>query len=459
MSHPPPPKTDPSTGSRLGGAGLGAALVLLAVLAGLIGQRAADAGTAATAAVTTDVAPTGRTTTVAVEARDMRYYPDRITVPAGDRLVIVLTNVDGRRHDLALASGPATELLAKGDTTRLDAGVIGGTVEGWCTRPAHRQSGMTLTITTTAPAGAEVAAGHAPASTPGTGTSRVDAMTEPGPDFTARDATLPPAPAQRVHRVTMRAQEVRREVAAGVTQALWTFGGTAPGPVLRGRVGETFEITLINDAGAEHGIDFHAEALAPQTAMRTVEPGERTTYRFTAVKAGIWMYHCSAMPLLQHVGNGMYGALVVDPPDLAPVDREYLLVQSELYLGAHGELADAAAMTADRPGAVVFNGYASQYAFRPLDARAGQRVRIWVLNAGPNRDSAFHLVGAPFDAVYAEGSYRLRPGQPGGAQILDLAPASGGFVEAVPTQPGTYPFLTHALADADLGARGVLRVS
>lgn len=193
--------------------------------------------------------------------------------------------------------------------------------------------------------------------------------------------------------------------------------------------------------------------------MRTVEPGERTTYRFTAVKAGIWMYHCSAMPLLQHVGNGMYGALVVDPPDLAPVDREYLLVQSELYLGAHGELADAAAMTADRPGAVVFNGYASQYAFRPLDARAGERVRIWVLNAGPNRDSAFHLVGAPFDAVYAEGSYRLRPGQPGGAQILDLAPASGGFVEAVPTQPGTYPFLTHALADADLGARGVLRVS
>lgn len=116
-------------------------------------------------------------------------------------------------------------------------------------------------------------------------------------------------------------------------------------------------------------------------------------------------------------------------------------------------------MRADRPDAVVFNGYVSQYAFGPLTARAGQRVRIWVLDAGPNRSSAFHVVGAPFDTLYAEGRYLLRPSDPGGAQILDLAPASGGFVETVLTQPGSYPFLTHALADADLGARGTIRVT
>jgi len=165
------------------------------------------------------------------------------------------------------------------------------------------------------------------------------------------------------------------------------------------------------------------------------------------------------MPMLYHVGNGMYGALIIDPPGLPPVDREFVLVQSEFYLGGQGQPGDLAKMRADQPDAVVFNGYASQYAFRPLTARAGERVRIWLLDAGPNRSSAFHIVGAPFDTVYVEGGYRLRPSDPGGAQILDLAPASGGFVETRFAQPGTYPFLSHVMADADRGARGAVRVT
>jgi nitrite reductase (NO-forming) len=155
----------------------------------------------------------------------------------------------------------------------------------------------------------------------------------------------------------------------------------------------------------------------------------------------------------------MYGALVIDPPDLAPVDREYLLVQSEFFLGASGGPGDPGKMAADRPDLVVFNGYAAQYAFRPLAARVGDRVRIWVLAAGPNRSSAFHLVGAPFDTVYLEGGYRLRRTDPGGAQLLDVAPASGGFVEAQFSQAGRYPFVSHALADADRGARGAFEVT
>ncbi len=435
------PGAGPSAGAdrRLGGIAAGVALVLLAVVVGVIGQRAADSGTTASAVVP----PTGRTTTVEVTATGMRYQPDHLVVPAGDRLVIVLTNTDSRRHDLVLATGARTPLLAKGATARLDAGVVGGTVQGWCTQPAHRQSGMTLTVTTT----------HPPAQP-----SRVDAMAEPGPAFKARDAAVAPAAADRVHRVTLHAREVERDVAAGVTQKLWTFDGTAPGPALRGRVGDVFEITLVNGTGVEHGIDFHAEALAPDTAMRTVEPGHSTVYRFTATKAGIWMYHCSAMPMLYHVGNGMYGALIIDPPGLSPVDREYVLVQSEFYLGGQSEPGDLDKMRADQPDAVAFNGYVSQYAFRPLAARAGQRVRIWLLDAGPNRSSAFHIVGAPFDTVYQEGAYRLRPTDSGG-QILDLAPASGGFVETVFNQPGNYPFLSHAMADADRGARGAIEVA
>lgn len=457
---PASPKVRP-----MGGIAVGVALVLLAVLAGMVGQRAAGGGTTASGGAADGagaaVPATGHTTTVEVSAVGMRYRPDRISVPAGNRLVIVFTNTDSRRHDLVLANGARTGLLSRGDSERLDAGVIGGTVRGWCTQPAHRQSGMTLTITATgdAPAAEHPAGSAADGSASSTGSARVDAMADPGPGFAAHDAAAPVLLTGRVHRVTLHAQEVQRDVAAGVSQTLWTFNGTAPRPVLRGRVGDTFEITLINDAAVEHGIDFHAEALAPETAMRAIEPGESIVYRFTAVRAGIWMYHCSAMPTLYHVGNGMYGALIVDPPGLAAADREYVLVQSEFYLGAQGQPGDAAKMAADQPDAVVFNGYVSQYAFRPLAAHTGERVRLWVLNAGPNRSSAFHVIGAPFDTVYAEGGYLLRPPDPGGAQVLDLAPAAGGFVELAFTEPGTYPFLSHALADADRGARGAIQVT
>ena len=444
-------------GRALGGAAVGVGLVLLAVLIGVAGQRVTDPSVGGSSALAAPVAATGRTTTVTVVAEGMRYHPDRIVVPAGDRLVIELVNRDNRRHDLVLATGARTGTVDRGGTARLDAGIIGGRVEGWCSLPGHRQAGMTLTIEVSeadtdhhsAPDGAAAEGGSAP---------RVDAMADPGPDFVARDATAPSVAPQRLHRLELRVQEVVREVAPGVTQRLWTFNGTTPGPVLRGRVGDTFEITLVNDGTVDHGIDFHAGALAPDEPMRPIEPGERLTYRFTATKAGIWMYHCSTMPMLWHVGNGMYGAVIIDPPDLPAVDREYVLVQSELYLGPEGEPGDYAAMQAARPDAVVFNGYVSQYAHRPLTATTGERVRIWLLNAGPNRSSAFHIVGAQFDTVYREGRYELRPGDSGGAQVLDLAPAAGGFVETVLPEPGHYPFVSHSLVDAERGARGVIAV-
>jgi nitrite reductase (NO-forming) len=432
-----PPATPPDAAPPrpLGGVAGGIALVLLAVLVGVAAQRiTAPAATSAGS----DVTPTGHTTTVSVMIESMRYHPDRIAVPAGDRLVIELMNHDDRAHDLVLANGAKTGSIAKGATVELDAGVIGGTVEGWCSVPGHRQAGMTLTVTTTA--------------APAPSASHVDAMADPGPDFVARDATAPVASAEKVHRLELHVQEVDRAVAPGVTEHLWTFNGTAPGPVLRGKVGDAFEVTLVNDGTMDHGIDFHAGALAPDQPMRPIGPGERLTYRFTANKAGIWMYHCSTMPMLLHIGNGMYGAVIIDPPDLAPVAHEYVLVQSELY---HG---DFSAMQQEQPEAVVFNGYVSQYVARPLAARAGERVRVWVLDAGPNRSSAFHIVGSQFDTVYREGHYELRPSDPGGAQVLDLAPAAGGFVETVFPEAGHYAFVSHAMVDADRGARGMFAV-
>jgi nitrite reductase (NO-forming) len=442
MSAPPPaPGSTPA--SPLGGVAAGLALVLLAVLVGIIGQNAArPAGVVA--AASDAVAATGNTTTVEIRADGMRFQPDHIEVPAGDRLVIELTNADERRHDLVLANGARTASIAPGGTARLDAGVITGAVEGWCSLPGHRAAGMVLTIMTSG--GPD-------------GRSGIDAMADPGHAFEPRDAGLPASRPGRVHRITLRAQEVELDVAPDVTQQMWTFGGSVPGPVLRGRVGDVFEVTLINDGTIDHGIDFHAGALAPDRPMRPIEFGEELVYRFTATKAGIWMYHCSTQPMLHHVGNGMYGAVIIDPPDLPPVDREYVLVQSEIYLGPEGEPGDLAKMQAEAPDAVVFNGYVSQYAHRPLAAAAGDRVRIWLLNAGPSRTGSFHVVGAQFDTVYREGAMTLGPGDPGAAQVLDLAPAAGGYVETVLAEPGTYPFLSHSMVDADRGARGAFLVT
>ncbi len=475
------PAAEPRRPHRvLGGVAAGAAVVVLAVAAGgAVDVRSLPSAAAGSAAAATEdgrtVMPTGRTTTVAVTVRGMRFTPDSVRVPRGDRLVIKLHNLGTDRHDLVLDTGARTGRIAPGERATLDAGTVGHDLEGWCSVVGHRQMGMVLTVhatgtaPTSAPAHSMARGGGGPADS-GSGAARdsaakaFDPMAEPPAGFTGRDARLLPAPGgagHTVHRETLTVRDVVREVAPGVRQRLWTFDGTAPGPVLRGRVGDTFEITLVNRGTTGHSVDFHAGALAPDRPMRTIQPGRSLTYRFTATRSGMWMYHCSTMPMSLHIANGMYGAVVIDPPDLPHVDREYAIVQSELYLGAQGGTADPEKLSAGRPDAVVFNGYANQYTRDRLTARVGERVRVWVLDAGPDRAGAFHVVGGQFDTVYQEGAYRLRPDDPGhgGAQILDLAPGSGGFVELSFPQAGDYPFVSHFMSDAERGARGVFRVT
>ncbi len=450
-------------GQAAGMAVTGLAVVLLSVAAGVALDPAAVRGAGASAA-SADVRPTGHTTTVEVEARHMRFTPDNVSVPGGDRLVIEVTNVDEHVHDLTLETGADTGRLAAGETRQVDVGVVGRDLDGWCSVVGHRQQGMVLTVSVTGAAAQTPAptptdpattghAGHGSSGAPAT----PDFMAEPDPAFEARDASLPPLGAGRVHRRTLTVREVEREVSPGVTQTLWTYDGTAPGPVLHGSVGDRFEITLVNDGSIGHSVDFHAGALAPDRPMRTLDPGESLTYRFTATRAGIWMYHCSTMPMSAHIANGMFGAVVIEPPGLPAVDRSYLLVQSELYLGPEGGPVDADKVDAERPDAVVFNGYANQYDHRPLTARVGERVRVWVLDAGPGRATSFHVVGGQFDTTYAEGAYLVRGG-PGGAQSLALQPAQGGFVELAFPQPGRYPFVSHVMVDAERGAHGVFDV-
>lgn len=447
----------PPLRQRLGVAAAGFGVVILTAAAGV----AADPATLGIgSAPTVTAAPTGHTTEVRVRVDGMRYVPDTITVPAGDRLRITFHNTGTDRHDLVLANGARTDRVAPGVTAVLDAGVIGSDLAGWCSIAGHRQMGMTLTIKAI---GTPPVSGHEhelPGHGPDPSLTATDIARSlggrPGPGFAARDPKLSAAETVE-HRVTLTVSEVEREVSPGITQRLWTFGGSAPGPTLRGRVGDVFEIALINDGTIGHSIDFHAGSLAPDRPMRTIEPGAQLVYRFTATRAGVWLYHCATMPMSVHIANGMFGAVVIDPPDLSTVDREYLMVQSEFYLGADGGEVDADKVAADTPDLVVFNGYAQQYDHAPLTARVGERVRIWVLAAGPNRGSAFHVVGGQFDTVWAEGAYRLRPGA-GGSQTLGLFPAQGGFVELSFPEPGNYPFVSHAMVDAERGAHGEIAV-
>jgi nitrite reductase (NO-forming) len=419
-----------------------------------------------------DVVATGKVTTVNVVASHMRFVPASVDVPVGNRLVLVLTNKDADVHDLAMETGQQTKRVTPGTTVRLDVGVVGRSLDGWCTLAGHRQMGMVFAVNAIggssagaeAPPNGTIPGKHASAPAQGDDSSAardLDFMAKPGAGFKARDARIPPLSAERLHRVSLTVSEVVREVAVGVRQKLWTFNGTAPGPTLHGRVGDVFEVTLVNDGTIGHSIDFHAGELAPDGPMRTIGPGESLVYRFTATHSGVWMYHCGTMPMSAHIANGMFGAVIIDPPGLAKVDREYVLTQSELYLGPQGGPVATAKVAAEKPDAVVFNGFANQYDAAPLVAKVGERVRIWVLAAGPNRGTSFHVVGGQFDTVFSEGAWLLRPGNAssGGSQALSLGTSQGGFVELSFPQPGHYPFVSHVIVDAERGAHGRFHVT
>jgi len=286
----------------------------------------------------------------------------------------------------------------------------------------------------------------------------IDFNAEPAEGWTPFDPALTPAPEGTNHEIELHATERQIEVAPGVDQLMWTFGDQVPGPVLRGRVGDIFTVTLFNDGTLGHSIDFHASKVAWNDEMRTIAPGESLVYQFEAKHAGAFMYHCGTAPAIHHIGNGMYGMLIIDPPDLAPVDREFAFVQSELYLGPQGEPADYDKMTRDAWDAVVFNGYVNQYKAAPIRVEPNQRVRVWIVDAGPSENSSFHIVGTIFDTVFKEGSYRLRPDAlRGGAQALDLQPAQGGFVEFSFDEPGLYPIVTHKFSNVGKGALGLFQ--
>ncbi len=280
----------------------------------------------------------------------------------------------------------------------------------------------------------------------------------PDVPFKTYPAELAPAGPETTKHITLETKDVNVEVAPGVVMKAWTFDGTLPGPVLHVRQGDTVEFTLVNHGTIPHSIDFHAAQTPWDKNYQSINPGESLSFTWTANFPGVFMYHCGTPPVLHHIANGMYGVIVVEPAEALPPAREYVLVQSELYLTQQSDgyyITDGNKANAVTPSYVVFNGYPNQYRDAPLMADPGQLIRLWVLNAGPTTFSAFHVIGALFDHTYADGN---PANQQSGMQTVTIPPGGGYMVELTIPEAGLYPFVTHSFAYTGLGALGLLDV-
>jgi uncharacterized cupredoxin-like copper-binding protein len=181
-----------------------------------------------------------------------------------------------------------------------------------------------------------------------------------------------------------------------------------------------------------------------------IAPGKSETINFVAKHPGVFMYHCATQPILMHTGAGMTGMMVVKPKNLAPVDKELWVTQNEYYIGEAGGLTDMDKVNAEKPDVIAFNGYANQYKTNPITVKTHERIRMYVLDAGPSKWSAFHVIGTVFDKAVVENT----PFHD--SQTINLAPSQGGYVEFTLDQPGNYPFVTHSFGDMTKGAAGIL---
>jgi nitrite reductase (NO-forming) len=292
-------------------------------------------------------------------------------------------------------------------------------------------------------------------------------------------------------RIDVVTQEI--EVAPGVRYEAWTFGGSVPGPVLHVREGDRVIFTMANRSGESvtvteplpgggapfmaamaernpqaaepaemamgHSMDFHSGTVAADDKWRTIGPGQTIRFEWVANYPGVYLYHCGTPSVLQHMSMGQYGAVVVSPrggyPTDGDVDREFVIVQSEFYLqedGNGGYAYDHEAALRKDPLIVAFNGHASRHMDDPVLVSVGDRVRLYLLNVGPNDVSSFHVVGAIFDRVWYEGNVE---NEWRGMQTVLLGASNGAVLEFIVPEEGDYVMVDHDFADAEKGAKGV----
>jgi nitrite reductase (NO-forming) len=379
-----------------------------------------------------------------------------LRVNVGDVVRITLTNADPIMHDLTIDAFGTTGMIAlQNESAEFTfVAATAGTYVYYCAQPGHLQAGMAGNLVVVdANASAE---------------STDEAVT--GVSISRNPADLPAPVGNRepmTVAVNLNTMEVVGQLADGTTFSYWTFDGLVPGPMIRVRVGDTVELTLHNmpDSMNAHSIDLHAVTGPGGGAVFTqTAPDGTTSFSFQALNPGLYVYHCATPSVATHIANGMYGLILVEPEGgLPPVDREFYIMQGEIYtaeaFGSHGHQEyDYQAMLDENPEYFVFNGASGALTQDALALRAnvGETVRIFFGVGGPNFTSSFHVIGEIFDRVYDQASLT---GEPLTDVQTTLVPTGGAvMVEFALEIPGRYILVDHSLARLERGLAGFLYV-
>lgn len=302
--------------------------------------------------------------------------------------------------------------------------------------------------------------------------ARHNAIQSKPADIVRDPADLPAPIANRsaaVVQVTLTAKEVvgTLDASAGTTYRYWTFNGKVPGPMIRVRQGDMVEVTLRNDPSSHmtHSIDFHAAlGVGGGAALSQTPPGQSKTFTFQATTPGLFVYHCGTPMIAEHMANGMYGLILVEPPNGLPqVDREYYVMQGELYTsepkGKEGmQQFSAAKLMDEKPEYFVFNGAVDALTTEhPMPAKVGETVRVFLGNAGPNETSSSHIVGEIFTRLYQLGSLSSPP--LADIQTASVPPGGAAVLEFAAKTAGKFALMDHAISRMAKGNMAVFDVS
>jgi nitrite reductase (NO-forming) len=374
-----------------------------------------------------------------------------LTAVAGQVVELTLINGEGAEHDIVFPdqNAKSPRVTGKGSSTTIAfRAEKSGDFIYFCGVPGHQLAGMQGQFIVT---------------------SRPPPQTLVEADISREPTDLPPPIGKRepqTVRVDLLSVEVEGRLAEGTTFGYWTFNGKVPGPFIRVKVGDTVDIHLKNSADSAmiHSVDFHATTgPGGGAAALQVDPGHEKSMTWKALVPGLFVYHCATPMVSEHIANGMYGLILVEPEDgLPPVDREFYVTQGEIYTdvpyGQHGSAEFSVdKLLNERPEYFVFNGSVGALTkLHPLRAKVGETVRIFFGVGGPNFTSSFHVIGEIFDKVYALGGVLSTPLE--GIQTTSVAPGGAVIAEFKTKVPGNYTLVDHALARAERGLLGVLRV-
>ncbi len=374
-----------------------------------------------------------------------------LSAAEGQTVQIILINGEGAEHDIVFPeqNAKSSRIFSRGASTAFAFRAMrAGDFTYLCSVPGHDLAGMRgqFIVTPLPPNQVLVEA-----------------------DISQKSTEVPPPigsrPPQTV-QVELNAVELEARLAEGTTFGYWTFNGRVPGPMLRVRVGDTVDVRVKNSADSTmiHSVDFHA-ATGPGggAASTQVDPGAEKSFKFKALIPGLYVYHCATPMVAHHIANGMYGLMLVEPEGgLPPVDREFYVMQGEIYteapFGHRGSQEfSVEKLLNERPEYFVFNGSVGALSkLHPLQAKVGETVRIFFGVGGPNYTSSFHVIGEIFDRVYNLGGLLSEPLR--GVQTVTV-PAGGAVITEFKVDvPGNYVLVDHALSRAERGLVGILHV-